>query len=263
MTVAQLAEQGPPAPAQEKRRRQISSQALATMSAVSMLIVLPLATATENEMDWKEWAITSSAQAAALLSVGLVTAAVTLAALCLGCVALPRRFVARPLRVAEEEVPTPAPEAEVSEEEAENSEEEMLWTREGFYVDHDGRWIRIGHYDETESDGEVGVELGGGEIPAAPGPGVMAHCHVCTQTTVTYTAARGATQPRFLEQRGLAQLTWSGGVWVVADPAPAWSRVMATQSVTTYVGGRFQILGHREHGVFWPTGRQYQTGGRY
>ncbi len=30
----------------------------------------------------------------------------------------------------------------------------MPWTREGLYLDDDGHWIPIGHYDESEDDGE-------------------------------------------------------------------------------------------------------------
>ncbi len=46
-------------------------------------------------------------------------------------------------------VDVPAPESE-------DSAEEMPWTCEGFYVDDNGHWILIGHYDESESDGAEG-----------------------------------------------------------------------------------------------------------
>lgn len=159
-------------------------------------------------MTWSEWAIGTSAKAAAVMAAGLTAAVVTLVALCLGFAVMPRRV-----------------EAEVQFEDADEREPEP-------------------------------IEL---EVPAAPEAEMRLRAvrHMRTQTTVTYTALRGVAQPRFAEQQNLGQLAWHGGVWLVESPAPVTTRTMATQSVTSHTGDRFQELGHREHGVYFPNGNQY------
>ncbi len=198
---------------QWKGVRHFSSPVRATMSAMTVLSVLPVTRAIGDEnlhvtTTWWDWALVASAETAAILVAGFGAAMVTLMALSIGFMVMTWRS-----RTCED-------------------------------VDDEPRSL-----DAVLAPEPAGVDEA--RVAAVPEVGVrMKIVRIMgTQTDVTYTSLRHVVQPRFVEQRDFGAVE-HGGHWLAAEAAPLRSRTVATQSQTNFRGGRFQVLGHAPQGAF-------------